>query len=71
MRLLPPVFWPASPQWDNYAEVWRTSFYGSWVANSVLIGVLATAGTVLSAAAAGYAAFDRREATKVVLDPWA
>jgi ABC-type glycerol-3-phosphate transport system permease component len=55
VRLLPPVFWPANPQWDNYLEVWRTSFYGSWVANSVLIGVLATAGTVLSAAAAGYA----------------
>src|SRR5439155_2571629 len=55
VRLLPPVFWPAHPQWGNYAEVWRASFFGSWVLNSVSITLAATLGTVVSAAASGYA----------------
>jgi ABC-type glycerol-3-phosphate transport system permease component len=55
VRRLPPVFWPTQPQWVNYAEVWSASAFGNWVVNTVVITLLATLGTVLSAAAAGYA----------------
>ncbi len=55
IRLVPPTFWPSRIMWMNYVEVWNSSFFTLWVTNTALITIIATAGTVISAAAAGYA----------------
>ena len=55
IKALPPTFWPTHFVWGNYLQVWVSSFFTHWVANTVEITVIATAGAVLSAAAAGYA----------------
>jgi multiple sugar transport system permease protein len=55
IRVLPPEFWPSQFRWSNYADVWASTRFTRWALNSVVITVLATAGTVLSAAAAGFA----------------
>jgi len=55
IRLLPPRLLPSKVMWSNYNEVWTSTLFTHWVQNTVLITVLATAGTVISAALAGYA----------------
>ncbi len=55
IRLLPPRLLPSKVMWSNYHEVWTSTLFTQWVQNTVLITVLATIGTVLSAALAGYA----------------
>src|SRR6266852_5102903 len=55
VRQIPPIWWPSVPQWINYADVWQTRFFPNWVANSVFLTVVATAGTVVSSSLAGYA----------------
>jgi ABC-type glycerol-3-phosphate transport system permease component len=55
VRQIPLVWWPAVPQWVNYADVWNTRFFPNWVANSIFLTVVATAGTVVSSSLAGYA----------------
>jgi multiple sugar transport system permease protein len=54
IKLLPPVLWPSRWVPQNYVEVWTTKLFGIWTRNSVLITVLATTGTVLTAALSGY-----------------
>ncbi|HEY3057700.1 MAG TPA: carbohydrate ABC transporter permease [Chloroflexota bacterium] len=55
VRTIPPVWWPAVPQWINYADVWNVRFFPAWVFNSVFLTVVATTGTVLSSSLAGFA----------------
>lgn len=55
IQALPPTFLPSHFVWQNYLNVWISSYFTNWVANTILITVVATVGTVLSAAAAGYA----------------
>jgi ABC-type glycerol-3-phosphate transport system permease component len=54
LYVFPPKWLPATPQWGNYAEVFRVSSYGRWLWNSFLVSVLATFGAVLSSAVVGY-----------------
>jgi ABC-type glycerol-3-phosphate transport system permease component len=55
VRTIPPVWWPAIPQWINYADVWNVRFFPMWVLNSVFLTVVATTGTVASSSLAGFA----------------
>ncbi len=55
IRLLPPTFWPSTFMWSNYSEVWTTRLFPNWAQNTFLITILATLGTVITAALAGYA----------------
>lgn len=58
----PPVWWPAAPRWQNFAEAWAAQPFGRFLWNSVLVGALSTAGQMLSSAlvAYGFARFDFR-----------
>ena len=67
VRQIPPVWWPAIPQWHNYADVWRVSLFPSWVWNSIFLTVLATTGQVISASLAGYSFARFRFPGKVLL----
>ncbi|HLZ07610.1 MAG TPA: carbohydrate ABC transporter permease [Chloroflexota bacterium] len=55
IRVLPPTFWPSHFAWSNYPEVWGTQYFSGWAYNSVEITILATIGTVITAAMAGFA----------------
>lgn len=56
LRIFPPSMFPAVPQWKNYPTLFHMENlpYGTWYVNSVIITVLATLGTVLSASASAY-----------------
>ena len=56
LRVFPPSFLPAVPQWNNYPSLFDLANipYGTWYLNSVIITLSATLGTVLSASASAY-----------------
>jgi len=51
----PPTWLPKVPQPLNYAEVFRRVTFGLWMWNSTWVALVATFGSVLSAAVVGYA----------------
>lgn len=56
LRIFPPAVFPAIPQWLNYPALFHMDNlpYGTWYENSVIITLLATLGTVLSASASAF-----------------
>jgi multiple sugar transport system permease protein len=54
LYVFPPRWLPATPQFQNYAEVFAVAPFGRWLWNSVIVALLATFGSVLSAALVGY-----------------
>ena len=56
-HVYPPAWIPKTPQWGNYAEVFRLMRYpiGRWIFNTGAITFMATAGAVLSASLVAYA----------------
>src|SRR5258708_1986408 len=55
IRVLPPTFWPSTIMWSNYPDVLSSTNFANWGLNSVFVSTLATIGTVITAAMAGYA----------------
>ena len=50
-----PVSWlPGSPQWGNYAEIWRISDMLVWLKNTVLLSVVVTALQLFTGSFAAY-----------------
>lgn len=54
IRLLPPEFLPSKVMWSNYPEVFQTKNFVDWVKNTFFVSILATVGTLVTAALAGY-----------------
>lgn len=55
MFSFPPVTVPSVPQWSNYWQVLNISYpVGQWFLNSVLIVVLTTSGTIVTASLVAY-----------------
>jgi ABC-type glycerol-3-phosphate transport system permease component len=52
---LPVEWWPADPQWQNYAAAWEQYPFGRYFLNSTVVAVLTTVLNVLLSALAGYA----------------
>lgn len=50
----PPVWWPETPRWSNYAEAWRYWPFSILTRNTVIISTGAVLGSVLSASFVGY-----------------
>jgi ABC-type glycerol-3-phosphate transport system permease component len=55
VRQIPIVWWPSTPQWQNYVDVWHVRFFPNWVWNSIFLTTIATTGTLVSSSLAGYA----------------
>ena len=51
----PPTIIPASPRFENYAEMWNALPFGTFFINSVKLAVLNTIGEVISCSMAAYA----------------
>ncbi len=54
INTFPPTWLPAVPQWGNYATVLEMVPFLRWAYNSLLVVVLSTLGTVLSASLVAY-----------------
>jgi ABC-type glycerol-3-phosphate transport system permease component len=52
--MYPPSWIPATPQLENYVEVFRRVPFATWLWNSLQISLISTLGAVLSAAVVGY-----------------
>jgi multiple sugar transport system permease protein len=52
---VPPVVFPAVPQWENYQEVFDTLPFAAMFTNTVLMTIARTAGQVIFCSMAGYA----------------
>ena len=52
--MYPPSWIPATPQPQNYAEVFNRVPFATWLWNSFLVSIVSTLGAVLSAAVVGY-----------------
>lgn len=51
----PPVLWPQTPQWGNYARVFELQPFALQFLNSLYIAVIVTVGVLLISSMAGYA----------------
>ncbi|CAN5241885.1 carbohydrate ABC transporter permease [soil metagenome] len=51
----PPVLWPESPQFDNYAQAWDTAPFGSFFLNSALVTLVVLVSNLIICSLAGYA----------------
>src|SRR5215204_4437906 len=52
--LYPPTWLPAVPQWQNYPEVFNLVPFGLWTTNTLIVALISTFGSVMSAAIVGY-----------------
>jgi multiple sugar transport system permease protein len=52
--LFPPPLLPYTPQWGNYAELWRIVPFGTWLLNSLILTIVGTFGAVASATLVAY-----------------
>jgi ABC-type glycerol-3-phosphate transport system permease component len=50
----PPTWFPANPQWQNYARVLEKVPFLLWAWNSIFVVIMSTVGTVLSASLVAY-----------------
>jgi len=55
VRQIPPIFWPAVPQWENYTIVWNVRLFTNWVTNTFYLATVPTVGIIFSTSLAGYA----------------
>ncbi|MEZ4868861.1 MAG: carbohydrate ABC transporter permease [Caldilineaceae bacterium] len=55
LRSFTPHFYPATPQWSNYADVFQTVPFARWLANSFLIVAITIPGTIITATLTAYA----------------
>lgn len=51
----PPVYWPQTPQWNNFVRVFTELPMARWTLNSIITTVSITALQVVTSAMAGYA----------------
>lgn len=55
VQLDPPTLLPQEPRWENYAVTFSEFNFTRYLANSLLVAVLSTVGTLVSATMAAYA----------------
>ena len=51
----PPVLFPESPQWGNYAEAWNSAPFGHFFVNSTLVTLVVLISNLVVCSLAGYA----------------
>jgi ABC-type glycerol-3-phosphate transport system permease component len=54
LYVFPPQWLPSTPRFENYQEVFTVAPFARWLWNSVVVSVLGTLGSVISAALVGY-----------------
>ena len=53
--LMPPRWFPAAPQWQNYARAWNAAPFGRYFFNSFFMAITTTVGEVITTILAAYA----------------
>ncbi len=52
--VFPPVFWPETPQWQNYRLAWTMIDYPKYVVNSLILALFYTVPCLLGSSFVGY-----------------
>jgi multiple sugar transport system permease protein len=52
--LLPPVWWPAALQWQNYSRVWQVAPFWLFYQNTIIVSLSSALGQILSASLVAY-----------------
>jgi len=52
---VPPTLWPETPNWENYAEVFRNMNFGVYYKNTIIVTVAKTLGQLVLCSMAAYA----------------
>lgn len=55
LRSFTPHFYPATPQWSNYADVFQSVPFARWLLNSFLIVAITIPGTLITSTLTAYA----------------
>ncbi len=55
LRQSPPTWWPQSPSWDNYSQLFSRLNFGTYFFNSTTVAVVVTVGNLLFCSMLGYA----------------
>lgn len=55
LRQSPPTWWPRSPTFDNYTQLFSQLSFGTYFRNSIFVAVVVTAGNLLFCSMLGYA----------------
>jgi multiple sugar transport system permease protein len=55
LRQSPPTWWPQSPSWDNYSQLFSRLNFGTYFFNSTAVAVTVTIGNLLFCSMLGYA----------------
>jgi multiple sugar transport system permease protein len=55
LRQSPPTWWPQSPSWDNYTQLFDRLNFGIYFFNSTVVAVTVTLGNLLFCSMLGYA----------------
>ncbi|MEZ4656057.1 MAG: carbohydrate ABC transporter permease [Caldilineaceae bacterium] len=55
LRSFTPHFYPATPRWSNYADVFQAVPFARWLLNSLLIVAITIPGTIITATMTAYA----------------
>lgn len=55
LRSFTPHFYPATPQWSNYVDVFQSVPFARWLANSFLIVAITIPGTLITSTLTAYA----------------
>ena len=50
-----PLFWPSSPQWANFVQVWLDDDFGQYFFHSFVIAAVTLAGVLITSVLAAYA----------------
>jgi multiple sugar transport system permease protein len=54
-EVLNPTWWPSSPRWENFIEMWQATDFGQAFVNSLYVSSLTTLITILVSIPAAYA----------------
>lgn len=63
----PPTFWPLHPEWNNYADAWRTLDFLTYFTNTLILAVGAVFFQILVSATAAYALSKLRPAGRSII----
>jgi len=55
LRQSPPTWWPQTPSWDNYTQLFDRLNFGTYFFNSTVVAVTVTLGNLLFCSMLGYA----------------
>lgn len=55
VQVFPPIWWPETPRWQNFADAWETAPFGRFYVNSIVVTLSGVVLEILIASLSAYA----------------